>query len=122
MNESSKMRELFLEMFPNMAQLVSEHDSSIQSYETRSYFSDTFVSKSGSFEQFINELFNIASNRAPDTIKQFFAKKPSIVLDIDKDGYVFYPLAVGVFKDVTYEVRATSLHKYEKHHYLVHKI
>lgn len=120
----SRVTDLFGEMYENATHELQKHPEQDVEYSCVSYFGSTPKVATGDFCQFVIDLFNIASMRAADTIKEFFKQKDTIVLDYDEKekGASLYILAKGSFGGFNYLVKATSTNKYNKHLYILEAV
>lgn len=120
----SKVTDLFGEVYANATQELQKHPEQDVAYSYVDYFGSHPKVGQGDFCKFVIDLFNLASMRAPDTIKEFFKQKDTIVLDYDKKetGASLYILAKGSFGDFNYLVKATSTNKYHKHLYILEAV
>ncbi len=108
--------QLLNEVYPN----ASKHCSDV-SEKHNFVVSDTFeaVKKhlSGDFFDFIHHLLSVGNRQAVYSIKGTF-NNPDIEVHVF-NGEALYPLAKGTFNGVSYQVRATSLNKYNQDQYLI---
>lgn len=120
----SRVTDLFGEVYANATAELQKHPEQDVEYTYVEYFGQSLKVGSGDFCKFVIDLFNVASMRAPDTIKEFFKHKDDITLDYDEHekGAVLYILAKGSFGDSNYVVKATSTHKYNKPSYILEAV
>lgn len=117
----SRVTDIFGEVYNNATEELQKHPEQDVEYSCVEYFGTNPKVNNGDFCKFVIDLFNVASMRAPDTIKEFFKNKDNVTLDYDeKDkGSVLYILAKGCFGEFNYLVKATSANKYNKNLYIL---
>lgn len=117
------VKDVLEQVYPNAMEAFNNHSEQDVSYSVVHYFGNEPKEKTGNFANFVLDLFDVASMRAPDTIQQFF-KRPDIVLDYDKieKDATLYILAKGRFSEQEYLVKATSTNKYIKTNYILEAV
>ena len=118
------VKDLLDEVYPNATAESEKHPEQDVEYSVVEYFGSHPKVKQGDFSKFVVDLFNVASMRAPDTIKEFFKRKDTVTLDYDEHekGAVLYILAKGSFNGFDYLVKATSTNKYNKEAYILQAV
>lgn len=118
------VKDLLDEFYPNATAEFEKHPEQDVEYSVVEYFGSHPKVKQGDFSKFVVDLFNVASMRAPDTIKEFFKRKDTVTLDYDEHekGAVLYILAKGSFNGFDYLVKATSTNKYNKEAYILQPV
>lgn len=125
MDNKQDIVKLLGSMYPNAKDLLNDNELEVGDYsvvDNFALFKGAYLKKaSGHFHQFVIDLFEKASSRAPDTIKHYFKlPKDEVKLDYSGDS-ALYVLARGMFGDDIFVVKATSGHKYDKEHYIIEK-
>lgn len=120
----SRVTDIFGEVYSNATQERQKHPEQDVEYSCVEYFGSNPKVRNGDFCKFVIDLFNVASMRAPDTIKEFFKQKDTVTLDYDETdkGAVLYILAKGRFGEFNYLVKATSANKYHKEQYILQPV
>lgn len=118
--------KLFGSMYPNAMNFTGRNELTTGDYMVVDYFElfkGSYKKEStGYFYEFLLDLLDKGSSRAPDTIKHYFTlPKEDIKLDYDGDA-ALYVLAKGTFADENYVVKATSGNKYNKDQYVIEKV
>jgi len=118
------VKDLFGEFYPNAVDELEKHPEQDVEYSVVEYFGNYPKVMQGDFGKFVVDLFNVASMRAPDTIKKFFKQKDTVTLDYDEHekGAALYILAKGRFNGFDYLVKATSTNKYNKEAYILQPV
>jgi hypothetical protein len=120
----SRVTDIFGEVYINATEELQKHPEQDVEYSCVEYFGTHPKVRNGDFCKFVVDLFNVASMRAPDTIKEFFKNRDTVVLEYDKEdkGAVLYILAKGTFGEFNYLVKATSANKYHKELYILEAV
>lgn len=120
----SRVTDIFGEVYTNATEELQKHPEQDVEYSCVEYFGTNPKVRNGDFCKFVVDLFNVASMRAPDMIKEFFKNRDTVVLEYDEEdkGAVLYILAKGSFGDFNYVVKATSANKYHKELYILEAV